>query len=116
MHGIRGGTPSGTSPTESHTGDENKRWSQIVKKYTANGLVRRGRPLTSQTAFGGQLPYKGSLVQSAVRFHHSPSEYNDRLFTNHEPRATIFSTSRGSHKANGGLRTATGEAVGPKFR
>ena len=35
------------------------------KKYTAHGLVRRGRPLTSQTAFGGQLPYKGSLVQPA---------------------------------------------------
>ena len=25
-------------------------------------------PLTSQTAFGGQLPYKGSLVQPVVRF------------------------------------------------
>ena len=43
------------------------------KKNTANGLVRRGRPLTSQTAFGGQLPYKGSLVRPAVRFHHSHS-------------------------------------------
>ena len=30
-------------------------------KNTAIGLVRRGRPLTSQTAFGGQLPYKGAL-------------------------------------------------------
>ena len=34
-----------------------------------------GRPLTSQTAFGGQLPYKGSLVRPAVRFGHSRSEY-----------------------------------------
>ena len=58
------------------------------KKYTAHGLVRRRRPLTSQTAFGGQLPYKGSLVCPAVRFHHSPFEYNGRLFTNHESRAT----------------------------
>ena len=31
------------------------------KSFTAYGLVRRGRSLTSQTAFGGQLPYKGSL-------------------------------------------------------
>ena len=45
------------------------------KNCTANGLVRRGRPLTSQTAFGGQLPYKGSLVRPAVRFGHSRSEY-----------------------------------------
>ena len=62
------------------------------KKITANGLVRRGRPLTSQTAFGGQLPYKGSLVRPAVRFGHSPFEYNGRLLraTNHEQRATAF--------------------------
>ena len=65
------------------------------QKNTANGLVRsmrRGRPLTSQTAFGGQLPYKGSLVSPVVRFHYSPFEYNGRLLraTNHEPRATIF--------------------------
>ena len=31
------------------------------KSFTAYGLVRRGRSLTSQTAFGGQLPYYGSL-------------------------------------------------------
>ena len=39
------------------------------QKNTANGLVRnmrRGRPLTSQTAFGGQLPYKGSLAKKAL--------------------------------------------------
>ena len=54
------------------------------KNCTANGLVRRGRPLTSQTAFGGQLPYKGSLVRPVVMFDHSPFEYHGRLFTNHE--------------------------------
>ena len=36
------------------------------KKITASGLVRRGRPLTSQTAFGGQLPYEGSLGRPAM--------------------------------------------------
>ena len=67
------------------------------KKYTAHGLGRRGRPLTSQTAFGGQLPYKGSLVRPAVRFGHSRSEYNGRFLraTNNEPRATIFSRAEG---------------------
>ena len=32
---------------------------------------RRGRSLTFQTAFGGQLPYKGSLERPAVIFDHS---------------------------------------------
>ena len=36
------------------------------KSFTAYGLVRRGRSLTSQTAFGGQLPYKGSLGRPVV--------------------------------------------------
>ena len=36
------------------------------KSFTAYGLVRRGRSLTSQTAFGGQLPYKGSLGRPAT--------------------------------------------------
>ena len=36
------------------------------KSFTAYGLVRRGRSLTSQTAFGGQLPYKGSLRRPVV--------------------------------------------------
>ena len=40
-------------------------------KNMAIGLVRRGRSLTSQTAFGGQLPYKGSLGRPAVIFDHS---------------------------------------------
>ena len=46
------------------------------KKYTVSGPVRRGRLLTSQTAFGGQLPYKGSLVRPAVIFNHNLFEYN----------------------------------------
>ena len=36
------------------------------KSFTAYGLVRRGRSLTPQTAFGGQLPYKGSLGRPAA--------------------------------------------------
>ena len=57
---------------------------------------RRGRSLTSQTAFGGQLPYKGSLGRPAVIFDHSPfgmmvSFYEPRT-TNHEPR--LFSRTQ----------------------
>ena len=59
------------------------------KKYTASGLVRRGYPLTSQTAFGGQLPYKGSLVQPVVRFGHTYScmmvGFYELRITSHEP-------------------------------
>ena len=65
------------------------------KKIHGHGLVRRGQPLTSQTAFGGQLPYKGSLVRPVARFHHSPSEYNGRLL-----RATSICHGTGySHKS-----------------
>ena len=55
------------------------------KKITASGLVRRGHPLTSQTAFGGQLPYKGSLVQPVVRFGHT---YSCMMVGFYEPRTT----------------------------
>ena len=74
--------------------------SQAIKNYAAICRMRRGRSLTSQTAFGGQLPYKGSLVRPVVRFHHSLSEYNGRLLrtTNHEPRATIFSRAEGQSR------------------
>ena len=52
--------------------------------------MRRGRPLTSQIAFGGQLPYKGSLVRPVVRFDHNLFEYNVDFYepriTNNEPR------------------------------
>ena len=43
--------------------------------------------LTSQTAFGGQLPYKGSLVRPVVRFDHNPLLYDGTFLrtTNHEP-------------------------------
>ena len=52
----------------------------------------RGRSLTSQTAFGGQLPYKGSLGRPAVIFDHSlfrmmVSFYELRT-TSNEPRTT----------------------------
>ena len=53
--------------------------SQAIKNYAAICRMRRDRSLTSQTAFGGQLTYKGSLVRPVVRFHHSLSEYNGRL-------------------------------------
>ncbi len=52
------------TPTESQPGD---------KYFMARGLVRRGRPLTSQTAFGGQLPYEGSLGRPAVKNVHTPN-------------------------------------------
>ena len=68
---------------------------QAAKKYTANGLVRRGRPLTSQTAFGGQLPYKGSLVRPAARFDYNPFMYDGRFL-----RATSICHGIGySHKS-----------------
>ena len=56
-----------------------------MQKNTASGLVRRGCPLTSQTAFGGQLPYKGSLVQRVVRFGHT---YSCMMVGFYEPRTT----------------------------
>ena len=77
-----------------------RRWerkrSQIAKKIHGHGLVRRGRPLTSQTAFGGQLPYKGSLVRPAAIFGHSRSEYNGKFLraTNNEP--LFFDEPRGT--------------------
>ena len=94
MHKLRGGTPFGRLLRYRSQAMGMKTRSQIAKKYTANGHVRRGRPLTSQTAFGGQLPYKGSLVRPVAIFGHSQSEYNGRFL-----RATIFSISRGSLEA-----------------
>ena len=72
------------------------RWSQVAdRKNNPNRGIRRGRLLTSQTAFGGQLPYKGSLVRPVARFHHIPSEYNGRLL-----RATSICHGIGySHKS-----------------
>ena len=64
-------------------------WSQVAgRKNNPNRGIRRGRLLTSQTAFGGQLPYKGSLVRPVARFHHIPFEYHGGLLraTSHEPR------------------------------
>ena len=58
---------------------------RLQKKCTANGLVCRGCPLTSQTAFGGQLPYKGSLARCEIWPY--LFLYNGRFLraTNHEP-------------------------------
>ena len=84
--GIRCGVP----PRQTHEINA-VRWSQVAgRKNNPNRGIRRGRLLTSQTAFGGQLPYKGSLVRPVARFHHIPSEYNGRLLrvTSHEPRTT----------------------------
>ena len=51
--------------------------------------MRRGCPLTSQTAFGGQLPYKESLVRPAAMFNHNLSwimaGFYEPLVTNNEP-------------------------------
>ena len=71
-------------------------WSQVAdRKNSLNWGIRRGRFLTSQTAFGGQLPYKGSLVRPVARFHHIPSGYNGRLL-----RATSICHGIGySHKS-----------------
>ena len=72
------------------------------KKYTTCGLVRRGRPLTSQTAFGGQLPYKGSLVRPAARFDYNPFMYDGRFL-----RATSICHGTGySQKSRLPKRTA----------
>ena len=47
--------------------------------------VCRGQSLTSQTAFGGQLPYKGSLGRPAVIFDHS---LFSMMVSFYEPRTT----------------------------
>ena len=64
--------------------------------------MRRGRPLTSQTAFGGQLPYKGSLVRPAARFDYNPFMYDGRFL-----RATSICHGTGySQKSRLPKRTA----------
>ena len=75
------GVPYGCGVPPRQTREINAvRWSQVAdRKNNPNRGIRRGRLLTSQTAFGGQLPYKGSLVRPVARFHHIPSEYNSRL-------------------------------------
>ena len=86
-HGLSRGFRCGVLPRQTQT------------NHDASGSPQRvaGRPLTSQTAFGGQLPYKESLVRPVARCDHNLSEYNVRLLraTNHEQRATIFSRAEG---------------------
>ena len=100
MHRIHGWTPF-RRPLRYRSQAMGKNAVTDCKKYTAYGLVRRGRPLTSQTAFGGQLPYKGSLVRLAAIFDYSSFLYDGEFLraTSHEPRATIFSRARGSLEA-----------------
>ena len=85
------------SPTISHRGDENNkqaavyRW-QAAKKYTACGLVCRGRPKPfwpvrcRPTEGAGRLPKRTAVAgRPAVIFRHSLAEY-DGVFlraTNH---------------------------------
>ncbi len=74
------------------------RWSQVAdRKNSPNRGIRRGRPLTSQTAFGGQLPYKGSLVRSVARFHHIPLSIMAGFY---EPRASVMASA--IHTSRGG--------------
>ena len=82
----RGGTPF-RRPLRYRSQAMGKNAVTDCKKYTAYGLVRRGRPLTSQTAFGGQLPYKGSLVRPDAIFDYSSFLYDGELLraTSHEP-------------------------------
>ena len=84
--GIRCGVP----PRQTHEINADGRPQVAGRKNNPNRGIRRGRLLTSQTAFGGQLPYKGSLVRPVARFHHSLFEYNGRLLraTSHEQRIT----------------------------
>ena len=57
------------------------RWLQLAdRKNNPNRGIRRGRLLTSQTAFGGQLPYKGSLVRPAAIFDHGPFGFDGMFF------------------------------------
>ena len=67
-------------PLQSQPGD---------KSFTACGLVRRGRPLTSQTAFSGQLPYEGSLGRPAVKNVHTPNGSMWHGFANSGLRTAI---------------------------
>ena len=120
MHRIHGGTPatavrSGSRPAppdSRYLADQKgsgrplryriqamgeKEVTDCKKKYTVNDLVRRGRPLTSQTAFGGQLPYKGSLVRSVARFHHIPLSIMAGFY---EPRASVMASA--IHTSRGG--------------
>ena len=50
---------------------------------------RRGRPLTSQTAFGGQLPYEGSLGRPAVNNGENTCQVNVAWFCDRRPAAGV---------------------------
>jgi hypothetical protein len=59
------------------------------RPQSADGRPQKKRPvalcvgadlLTSQTAFGGQLPYKGSLVRPVAIFDHGPFGFDGMFF------------------------------------
>ena len=91
--GLRCGVP----PRQTHEINA-VRWSQVADcKNSPNRGIRRGRPLTSQTAFGGSSPIKGALCGPLRDFIASHSSimagfYEPRT-TNHEPR--FFSRAEG---------------------
>ena len=96
------------------------------KKNTQPAVLCVGADLlTSQTAFGGQLPYKGSLVRPVARFGHT---YSCMMVGFYEPRTTIFSRAEGysrrciqfefvaAKRHLSPRRPATGGAVGSKIK
>ena len=120
----------------------NKRRPQVAdcssqKKYTANGLVRRGCPKPfwpvrcRPSGGAGRLPKRTAVAgRPVVRFHHNPFMYDGRFLraTNDEPRATIFSRAEGHSRRCSQFefvaakrrlsprRPATGGAVGSKIK
>ena len=91
--GIRCGVP----PRQTHEINA-VRWPQVADcKNSPNRGIRRGQLLTSQTAFGVQLPYKGSLVRSVARFHHIPLSIMAGFY---EPRASVMASA--IHTSRGG--------------
>ena len=91
--GIRCGVP----PRQTHEINA-VRWPQVAdRKNSPNRGIRRGQLLTSQTAFGVQLPYKGSLVRSVARFHHIPLSIMAGFY---EPRASVMASA--IHTSRGG--------------
>ena len=87
------------APRQIQTDNDASGNPQLVKKCPDRGL-RRGRSLTSQTAFGGQLPYKGSLGRPAVIFDHSLFRM---MVSFYEPRTTSYGFFHGDIR-NGSMR------------
>ena len=54
--------------------------TQAAKKTRPTSMCVGADLLTSQTAFGGQLPYKGSLVRPTAIFDHGPFGFDGMFF------------------------------------